>query len=98
VNQVAKQYDKDFKIHAVQLVLEQGKPAAQVARELGITPKTLYGWISQYKSDPTTPFVGSGNLKPDAKAVRDLEREIRELREENAILKKALRIFSNDRK
>ncbi len=93
-----QQYDKEFKLHAVQLVSESGKPASQVARELGVSQKTLYGRISKFKEDPATPFVGSGNLKPDAKALRDLEREIRELREENAILKKAARIFMNDRK
>ncbi len=93
-----QQYDKEFKLHAVQLVSESGKPASQVARELGVSQKTLYGRISKFKEDPATPFVGSENLKPDAKALRDLEREIRELREENAILKKAARIFMNDRK
>ena len=95
---MTKQYDKEFKLHAVQMVLESGKPASQVARELDVSQKTLYGWMSRYKQDPSTPFIGSGNLKPDAKALRDLERENRELREENAILKKAARIFMNDRK
>ncbi|GMA49917.1 hypothetical protein GCM10025857_12740 [Alicyclobacillus contaminans] len=85
---MTQKYDKEFKLHAVQLALESGKPASQVARELGISQKTLYGWVAKYKEDPSTPFVGSGNLKPEAKALRDLEREIRELREENAILKK----------
>ncbi|WP_157067194.1 helix-turn-helix domain-containing protein [Alicyclobacillus shizuokensis] len=41
---MAQQYDRDFKLNVVQMVLEQGKPAAQVARELGISPKTVYGW------------------------------------------------------
>ena len=95
---MTQKYDKEFKLHAVQLALESGKPATQVARELGVSQKTLYGWIEKYKEDPSSPFVGSGNLKPDAKALRDLERENRELREENAILKKAMRIFTNDRK
>lgn len=95
---MAKQYDTDFKVNTVKLVLEEGKVASQVARDLGIAPKTLYGWIAQYKNDPKHPFVGSGHLKPEAQATRDLEREIRELREENEILKKAVRIFSKDRK
>nr|NNM90526.1 transposase [Bacilli bacterium] len=69
-----KQYDKEFKLHAVQLVSECGKPASQVARELGVSQKTLYGWMSRYKEDPSTPFVGSVNLKPDAKALQYLER------------------------
>jgi transposase len=95
---MTQKYDKEFKLHAVQLVSESGKPASQVARELGVSQKTLYGWMSKCKENPSTPFVGSGNLQPEAKALRDLERELRDLREENAILKKAVRIFSNDRK
>ena len=80
-----KPYDNEFKLHAVQWVSESGKPASQVARELGVSQKTLYGWVSRYKEDPATPFVGSGNLKPDAKALRDLEQEIRELRAEKMV-------------
>jgi transposase len=72
--------------------VEEGKPVAQVARDLGITPKTLYGRVSQYKADPEHSFVGSGNLKPEAQAIRDLERENRELREELEILEKAVRM------
>jgi len=44
--------------------------------------------IAKYREDPETPFVGSGNLRPETKAMRDLERENRQLREENEILKK----------
>ncbi|PSR31379.1 MAG: transposase, partial [Sulfobacillus thermosulfidooxidans] len=28
-----------------------------MARELGIPPKTLYGWVAAYKGDPVEPFV-----------------------------------------
>ncbi|SHK70182.1 transposase [Alicyclobacillus tolerans] len=87
-----------FKLNTVKLVLEEGKTASQVARDLVMTLMTLYGWIDQYKSDPKHPFVGSGNLKPQAQATWDVEHENRELREEIEILKNAVRIFSNDRK
>lgn len=40
---MVKQYDNDFKPNTVKLVVEDGKPASQGARDLGITPKTLYG-------------------------------------------------------
>jgi transposase len=52
---MAHQYDKDFKLNVVQMVLEQGKHAAQVARELGISLKTVYGWVAKYKEDPEHP-------------------------------------------
>ncbi|WP_152498804.1 transposase [Alicyclobacillus acidoterrestris] len=77
-----------FQTDTVKLVLEEGKVASQVARDLGISQKTVYGWVAQYKNDPKHPFVEFGNLKPDAQATRDLERENRELREELEILKK----------
>ncbi len=63
---LAGKYDMEFKLNTVKLVLEEGKVAAQVARDLGISEKTLYGWITQYKNDSKHPFVGTGNLKPDA--------------------------------
>ena len=93
-----KQYDKEFKLNTVQLVLASGKPITQIARELGISSKILYGWMAQYKGDPKHAFVGSGNLKPDDKELRDRQKRIRDLEEENAILIKAMRIFTNDRK
>ncbi len=45
-----KQYDKEFKLHAVQLVSESGKPASQVAREY-LTPSK---WL---KNKNTVQFL-----------------------------------------
>ncbi|MDP9728831.1 transposase [Alicyclobacillus sp. TC] len=71
---MTQKYDKEFKRHAVQLAFESRKPASQVTRDLDISQKKLYGWMSKYKKDPSTPFVRSGNLKTEAKILRDLER------------------------
>ncbi len=90
-------YDKEFKIQTVQLVLEQGKSVAQTAEDLDVSIQTLYHWIKQYKTDKNNAFRGSGNLKPKDKALRDLQKRIRDLEEENAILKKAMHIFAKDR-
>ncbi|WP_206923121.1 transposase, partial [Alicyclobacillus suci] len=38
---MTKQYDADFKLNTVKLVLEEGKVASQVARDLGISQKTV---------------------------------------------------------
>jgi transposase len=89
-------YDREFKIQTVQLILEEGKPVTQAARELGISDQTLYRWVSEYREDPQCAFQGSGNLKPDDKATRELQKRIRDLEEENAILKKAMHIFAKD--
>ncbi|WP_019007260.1 transposase [Cohnella laeviribosi] len=49
---MSQKYDKDFKIQTVRMIQEQGKPVAQVARELGVSDNTLYRWISEFKQDP----------------------------------------------
>ncbi|MDY3366890.1 transposase [Zhenhengia yiwuensis] len=95
---IAKQYDKEFKLHAVKQVIEQGKPAAQVSRELDIAQQTLSKWLKKYNEDQTEPFVGSGSLRSEDKAMKELEKKLRDLEEENAILKKAMGIFAKDLK
>lgn len=95
---MAKRYDKEFKLHAVKQVVELNKTAAQVARELDISNQVLSKWIQKYKQDQTEPFVGSGNLRAEDKAIRELEKQLRDLKEENEILKKAMSIFAKDLK
>jgi transposase len=95
---MTKKYDKEFKLQTVQMIEEEGKAVAQVARELGISDNTLYRWIAEYKQDGKQAFPGSGQLKPDDKAMRDLQKRIRDLEEENDILKKAMHYFAKDRR
>ncbi|WP_249039309.1 IS3 family transposase [Lysinibacillus mangiferihumi] len=83
-----KSYDKEFKLEAVQLV-ESGKRVAEVARELDLAEQTLHNWVKKFSKDGEAAFVGSGNLKPEDKENKDLQKRIRDLEEENAILKKA---------
>ncbi len=96
---MGKQYDTEFKLQAVRLATELNKSVTQVADELGIPSSTLHGWIKATQQDPHQPFIGSGQLRPEDQAARDLQKRLRDLEEENAILKKAMRIFANnDRK
>ncbi len=42
---LASKYDKEFKVNTVKLVLEEGKVAAQVSRDLGISEKARRPWL-----------------------------------------------------
>ncbi|MCK5231924.1 MAG: transposase [Desulfobulbaceae bacterium] len=42
--QKRKRFTKEFKLEALRLMKESGKPAADVARELGIRRNQLYKW------------------------------------------------------
>ena len=91
-------YSEEFKEQALALVGRGDKPATQVARELGVPPQTLYQGREAARQHPAEPFVGSGHLRSEDQQLRDLQRQVQDLREENAILKKAMRIFAHDRK
>ncbi|QDF27038.1 IS3 family transposase (plasmid) [Bacillus tropicus] len=81
-----KQYEEEFKRQSVKHVLQTGKAVAQVARELGISVNTLYGWVKKYKQEPKV--IQQRTFRSEDKKTNEMERRIRDLEEENAILKK----------
>jgi len=54
--------------------------------------------MKRYREKPINPFPGSGKLSTEDENVRKLERQIRELREENEILKKAAAYFAKNQR
>lgn len=95
---MVKQYSAEFKFEAVKRVEATGGPVSKVAADLGINENTLHGWIKRYREKPSVPFPGSGKLSTEDERLRKLERENRELREENEILKKAAAYFAKNQK
>jgi len=91
-----KYYDNEFKREAVRLVLEEGRKASEVERNLGITPTLVSRWIREMSEDPEYAFPGKGRLKAPDEEIRKLKRENERLRRERDILKKAVAIFSKD--
>ncbi|CEI80836.1 transposase [Oceanobacillus oncorhynchi] len=91
---MVKRYDKEFKVYAVKLVVEDGRKATEVARELDLVPQTLHKWVARYKEEQEDSFVGSGNRSPKDQVEYEKDKRIRDLEEEVAILKKAMGIFA----
>lgn len=89
-----RHYDKEFKREAVRLVVEGKRRATEVARDLGIGANMLHRWIRQLEDGREGAFPGKGKLTAEEEAVRRLEKELEETREERDILKKALAVFS----
>ena len=42
-----QRFTKDFKLEAVRLLKQSGRPAAEIARELGIPRNQLYKWAAE---------------------------------------------------
>lgn len=89
-----KQYEEEFKRQSVKHILQTGKSVAQAARELGVSVNTLYGWVKKYKQEPK--IVKQRTFRSDEQKTNEMERRLRDLEEENAILKKAMHFFAKD--
>ena len=58
-----RRFSPQFKAEAVQMVIETGKPIAEVARELGIHDGTLGNWVNAWRREhpePDQPLTPSG--------------------------------------
>ena len=88
-------FPREFKVEAVQLLLNGSQAAVEVARNLGIRVELLYRWKNEYLSGRGEVFPGMGHLAdPEQEQRRKLERELASVTEERDILKKASAIFS----
>jgi transposase len=96
VAKVQKVYTKEFKEEAVKLVQISGKPAAQIARDLGISDSALSLWQKQLAEKGPEAFPGTGHQTQLEEENRRLKRENELLRQERDILKKAVSIFSRE--
>lgn len=95
-----KAFPAELRERAVKMVLELraesggGRGAvAQVGRQLGINPETLRNWVSQAEVDSGSR---PGTTTEDRKKIAELEREVRELRRANEILKAASAYFARE--
>ncbi len=80
---IYRKYDENFKREAVRQIKE-GRSLKQLATSLGVSEGLLYRWKS----------LDSGKQNETSEEVKQLKRELKQVKEDNDILKKALRIFS----
>ncbi|MFH0894106.1 MAG: transposase [Bacteroidota bacterium] len=92
-----KAYSAEERFEALKLAKEIGNQAA--ADRLGIKVDTLYAWISKAKKGKSGFSEDPGNIPiADTTRLKELEKELREAREEIEILQDALGFFVKRRK
>ncbi|WP_127470405.1 transposase [Thiomicrorhabdus aquaedulcis] len=92
-----KRYDDQLKQQAIEMALEGSKPVAQIARDLGITANTLYGWVDKTRrANPSKASTKPAEVKPvDLEAEsRKLKRELTRALKDVELLKKAAAYFA----
>jgi len=89
-----RDYTEDFKRDAVSLVTEQGYKISEAARSLDIGAGLLGRWRREFEADAS----GSRLSADEREELKRLRKEVRTLRMEKDILKKASQYFAKEMK
>ena len=92
---MAKQYNKQFKLDAVQYYQDHKDLGLQgCASNLGICQQTLSRWKKELKNTGDIESRGSGNYSSEEeKEIAKLKRELRDTQDALDVLKKAISIL-----
>lgn len=85
-------FSPEFKIEAVRLVVEAGRPLVQVARELKVRPEQLREW--RRKLEAAGAVTAPPRSETPEEEARRLRRELEVVRQERDFLKKAAAFFA----
>jgi transposase-like protein len=89
-----RSFTPEFKDEAVRMVIETSRPVAEVAREIHVNEGTLGSWVNKYRAahaddEPALTISERARL-------RELEKEVRELRMKTEFLGKAAAFFARE--
>jgi len=87
-------FPPEYKAEVVELIRTTGKTAGQVVRELDLTETAVRAWVRQADLDAGRRSDGLTTAERDE--LRKLRREVRDLREEREILRKAAVCFARE--
>ena len=88
-----RQFSKQFKAETVALIRSSGKSVAQVCRDLDLAESVVRRWLTQAEIDEGRR---KGLTTAEREELSKLRKEVRVLREERDILKKAAAYFARE--
>jgi transposase len=89
-----RKFSPEFKDEAVKMVIETSRPVAEVAREVQVNEGTLGSWVAKHRAahtDDEPPLTVTERAR-----LRELEREVRELRMKAEFLGKSAAFFARE--
>ena len=89
-----RSFTPEYKEEAAKLVIETSRPIAEVARDIGVNEQTLRNWVNAYRR------AHAGEEPPlsisERARLRELEKEVRDLRLKGEFLGKAAAFFAQE--
>jgi transposase len=82
-------YSAEFKAEAIRLMRTSTDSLKQIGRDLGVSEPKLRAWLAATRPAPADPLTTDERTE-----LAELRRDVRQLREERDILKKATAFFA----
>lgn len=90
-----RSFTDEYKAEVVNLITEQGRPVGQVCQELGLTESSVRRWVQVAEIDAGRGPEGALTTA-EREELRRLRRELKEVRMERDLLKKATAFFAKE--
>lgn len=91
-----KKYTADFKRMVVDEFLTSGQSMATLEKKYAIGASCLCRWVRELEQHQMEAFPGLGQRHASADELAALQRQVKNLSEQNAILKKALQLVAQN--
>ena len=98
-----QKYSQEFKDSTIQLVLNSNESIKKVAVDLDVHEKTLYAWVRAYKAANGIEIPAPGKSRnntfvkeSEREELRRLRKELKLVKQEGDILKKATAYFARE--
>ena len=85
---VKKHRDREFRMDAARMIVEDGRRTSDVAADLGLSYQTVNSWVKAFKSEKSKP-----KLTPAELQLKAANEEIRKLKVQVDFLKKTMAYF-----
>jgi transposase len=89
-----RSFTPEYKDQVAKLIVEESRAIPSTAREIGVNEQTLRNWVHEYRrthASDEPPLTISERAR-----LRELEKEVRELRLEKEFLGKAAAFFATE--
>ena len=90
-----RRFSPEFREAAAGEVVDRSRPVGDVARDCGVTGQSIRNRVREFRAEPVGSAGPDPGLGVDERArLKELERRVRELEEENRFLGKSVAFFA----
>ncbi len=88
-------FTPEFRLECAQLIVDKGYSYRQTSEAMNVGSTTLESWVRQLRRERQYCALRNTHY-PEQQRIRELEKQVRRLEEQNTILKKATALLMSD--